>query len=110
MKTELILPKLIAIGGNEWNAGNHRRVYFNNLPKWYGLEISRYGTGNISYAKLNGEKISNGKARKLIAIIDSGKLFYDVNNGSWMAEGYAFTSEYFLPIIENIGRKAGLGE
>ena len=98
------INKLIAIGGNEWNAGNHHRIYFNDLPEWFGLELSYYGTGNISLAKLNGEKVSNSQARKLVSALDIGKLFYDVNNGEWIAQ--RLDESLAETCIESIERKA----
>ena len=71
--------------GNEWQKNGHHRVYLNDLPRWYGLEITRYGTGNISHALLNGEQISNNEARKTISRLglDLGKVYYDVADDLW---------------------------
>lgn len=38
------------------------RDYVNNLNAVIGLEVSYYGTGNISSASLDGESISNSRA------------------------------------------------
>lgn len=40
------------------------RYYVNNTAELAGLELHYYGTGNISAAYLNGEKISNGQAHR----------------------------------------------
>lgn len=71
-----MVEKLIAAGGSEWIKGDMHRIYFNDLPGLYGLSVSKYNTGNISSASLNGEGISNSKAYKLIDRL-SGKLWYD---------------------------------
>lgn len=42
------------------------RRYVNNLADLIGLEVSHYGTGNICYAALNGEKISNAAAGRIL--------------------------------------------
>jgi len=73
---------LEAIGGNRWQKGEMDRVYINDLVKWVGLEVKRYKTGNISYAELNGEKISNSRADKIMNRLD-GKLWWDVVEGAW---------------------------
>lgn len=64
-----------AIGGRRWQKNGKDRVYFDASlwAAWIGLEISRYGSGNISYAALNGEKISNGKAAQLLNM----KVYWD---------------------------------
>lgn len=61
--------------GKEWRKGEYDRLYINDLPRLYGLEISCYKTGNISYATLDGEKISNSECRRLLSKFD--KLWYD---------------------------------
>lgn len=48
------------------------RIYFD--ARDFGLEISRYKTGNISHAKVNGEWISNAEGRRLLA----AKSYYDL--------------------------------
>lgn len=45
-----IVDQLIALGGNLWEKGSMRRVYFNNVPALIGLSYSTYKTGNISSA------------------------------------------------------------
>ena len=52
------------------------RMYVNTdeqLEVIFGLSIGRYGTGNISSARLNGERISNTRARKL----SDNKIYFD---------------------------------
>lgn len=49
------------------------RHYINGFwEDMLGLHLEYYNTGNISYASIDGEKIANGRARKL-----SGKLWAD---------------------------------
>ena len=72
--------KLIDMGCREWQKGDHHRIYFNwhtdeVLAEFFGLVINRYKTGNISSAYLNGEKISNSEARRIIGT----NPYYDVN-------------------------------
>lgn len=84
--TNISLDELLKIG-NEWRAGAHHRVYFNDLCGLYGLETSHYGTGNIKSASLNGERISNSKARKLASMLNIGKVWFDVASGEFHSSG-----------------------
>lgn len=72
---------LTKIGGRLWEKGGMRRIYFNDLEQWMGLTISRYNTGNISGARVNGERISNSQARKMLNSID--KLWFDLADGKF---------------------------
>lgn len=78
------IEALKSIGGNEWIKNNYHRVYFNQdqILETYGLSVSRYNTGNVSSASLNGESISNSQAKKIINRA-YGKLYYDVNDGQF---------------------------
>jgi hypothetical protein len=67
--------------GSRWQKAGFDRIYFNNLAEWYGLECGYYNTGNISWATLDGEKISNNSARKIGAALGWGKVWYDMNTG-----------------------------
>ena len=77
--TTITAQQIIALGGREWTGRNgQQRIYLNNWPELAGLEISRYkGSGSISSATLNGERISNNKAGMLLA----AKIWYDVKAG-----------------------------
>lgn len=65
--------------GNEWVKGNHHRIYINEPYKFYGLELDKYKGGGIKHATLDGEKISNNQAYKLVQKLD-GKFWFDVNH------------------------------
>lgn len=83
------IETLTKIGGREWIKDDMRRVYFNVdlAAELIGLSVTRYNTGNISAAKLNGEKISNSKARKILGELEFGKVWYDVNSGEFHTRG-----------------------
>lgn len=72
--------QITAIGGQHWTKGGHDRVYLNaNIwARLIGLEISYYGTGNISSATLDGESIANGRARDILGCID--KVYWDATD------------------------------
>lgn len=58
--------QLIAVGGREWTGNSGiRRIYLNDWAEMAGLEIERYNTGNIRYAVLAGQRLSNAAAAKL---------------------------------------------
>lgn len=79
MKTS-VYNKIISMGGSRWTAGGNDRIYFNSAAeKIIGLSVERYKTGNISSATLNGERISNSRASKILASIQG--MYYNVNNG-----------------------------
>lgn len=74
-----IVDQLIALGGNLWEKGSMRRVYFNNVPALIGLSYSTYKTGNISSASLNGVGISNSECARILRSI--GKIYWDLDTG-----------------------------
>jgi hypothetical protein len=59
---------------NIWEKYNKKRLYLDFI-KIVNLEIHKYNTGNISNALLDGETISNSKARKYI----QGEAYIDLN-------------------------------
>ena len=70
--------QILDLGGREWIGGNgQRRIYLNEWHELAGLEISRYKSGNISYAAVNGERISNNRAR----VLASASVWWDVDAG-----------------------------
>ena len=77
--------KLMTIG-NLWEKNGMKRIYFNNLLDLIGLEITRYGTGKISSARLNGQEISNSQAAKILDRMALGKLWYDCNSGEFRSQ------------------------
>ncbi len=79
--------KLIQIGGREWIKDGKHRVYFNDdvMCDLYGLKTSHYNTGNVSSASLNGEPISNSRARKILSTL-VGKLWYDLADGQFHSQ------------------------
>jgi hypothetical protein len=75
------------IGGKPFGSGKGLRIYFNNLPELYGFtRIDRYNTGNISYAEVDGAKISNSSARGILTELQFAKVYYDYRHGSFHAQ------------------------
>ena len=71
---------------NTWihpRTGETRR-YSRNWEEVIGLETERYGSGNIRWASLNGETISNSRARQIemkIWLDSSNDVHVDNFNG-----------------------------
>lgn len=71
------IEQLEKLGGKRWTKAGGVRVYFNDLPQWFGLRVTRYNTGNISSATLDGEPISNSQAQEILEACRFGKLWWD---------------------------------
>jgi hypothetical protein len=74
--------KLEELGIEVWENKNMRRYY---IPRWkmydvFRLDVDYYKSGNISSACLNGEGISNSKARGFLSM----KIYYDAVSDKWM--------------------------
>ncbi|GIH70362.1 hypothetical protein [Sphaerimonospora thailandensis] len=97
---------MTAIGGSEWIRGDKHRVYINNWAEFAGLEVSRYNTGNISYAEWDGEKISNSQANKILSSID--KVWFDTATGKlhcrygWGESRVATREEVWAAVVAGI--------
>ena len=73
------IATMTAIGGRRWQKNGHDRVYLNGFETVPGLELDHYKSGNISYAELDGEKISNSEAGRLATAVD--KVYFDATDG-----------------------------
>ena len=70
---------------NVWEGGENKRIYLNDgIYELIGLEIKRYKSGSVSSAKLDGEDISNSKAKKIIAACHGA--YYDCNTEELVCE------------------------
>jgi hypothetical protein len=89
MNTEQTI-KILAeqFNGNHWQKGDHNRVYFNSwdIAKHQGLQWSGYNSGNIRSASLDGSKISNSEARRILNGF-ARKIWYDLNSGEFHTDG-----------------------
>ena len=63
-------------GFSRWTKAGMDRLYINSTR--CGLELDYYKTGNIHYAELNGEHISNSRAYT----IKASKNYIDIADGS----------------------------
>lgn len=103
-ETIAMVKRLVEIGGNRWQKGSMDRVYFNDLARWYGLEVTLYNTGNVFRAWLDGERISNSRAREILNDLAGAKIWFDVNDGRFYGRFYGHNLEdrYFGRIVEAI--------
>lgn len=88
------VEQLVSIGGSEWRKDDLHRVYFNNLPFWYGVRTERYQSGHISAATLDGHEISNSRAHSLIVYLNEGRLWYDMHDGKFHGQGLKDTRDF----------------
>ena len=81
---------LVAAGGRRWQKNGKDRVYLPEaaLATALGLRTTHYGTGNISSATMNGERIANGRARDILSALAGAKFWYDVDSDQfhWATE------------------------
>ena len=87
--------------GSEWQKGNQHRVYFNNLGYYYGIRTERYNSGNVSSAELDGERISNSQAKRLLSTLAYSKLWFDVADQKFRGNG-ELSDEMFSKIVAAI--------
>lgn len=73
--TENMIKALESKGFKRWIKGDYDRMYAN--AEDFGLYTETYNSGNIKYAELNGAKISNAAAGRIIA----AKIYIDVKTG-----------------------------
>lgn len=70
-------------GGKYWEKqteqGLLKRVYFSRdvIMTGIGLDVEYYHSGNISRATLDGQKISNSEAGRILAYLNE-KFYYDL--------------------------------
>jgi len=103
-----LVQALEGIGGSRWQKNGNDRIYFNDLPEFYGLHTNHYNSGNVASATLNGETISNSKASKIIHDLSALKVWYDVTTDEFVFKGWvaAIAEQYATPIVAEIQRRA----
>ena len=104
VSNEQMIEAMVNVGGSRWQKNGLDRVYFNNLPAWYGLDSTTYNSGNIASATVDGELVSNSQGRKLYAGLD-GKVWFDVVTGQYFYKanyGPVAETEMFLRVINRI--------
>lgn len=93
--------------GNRWQKGSMDRIYFSDLHKFAGLELSFYKTGNISSATLNGHSISNSEGRRMYMKFISSycKLWWDVPTQKFCWKGGPDDNDLREQVIRGIANE-----
>ncbi len=105
---------LIYAGGKLWEREGKRRVYFNNLHEWIGLEFPNKGKyGGEKFPRLDGKPVQDHIAQRLLAACDGTRIFFDLDAQKWRAQpvdprpGTArLEPEQIRDVIDRIKRKA----
>ena len=86
-------------GGNLWERHGHRRVYFEGaaIAQRQGLTWENYNSGNICAAWLDGERISNSEAKRILQGFQWHKIWFDLNSGQFATKGVGYQSEIEYP-------------
>jgi len=101
--TDLTREQLESVGGKYWEKNGMHRIYFNNVTEIIGLNVSRYNTGNISSASINGQRLSNSRAGEIFNQCRDSKFWYDLDGHKFHGRGFnsrSFTIEDILTTVE----------
>ena len=98
-KNNINIEALEKKGFNRWTKGNMDRLYF-NIEKSGDLELDYYKSGNLRSADLDGERISNAEACRLLAV----KCFIDLKNGNKLVVQYG--REDAQDMVRDLAEKA----
>lgn len=69
------IETITAIGGNRWQKAGKDRVYLNDFTEYLGVDYDTYNSGSISWAALDGTKVSNAEGGRLLGAVD--KVYFD---------------------------------
>jgi len=72
--------------GKLWENYGKRRIYFNDLLNFAGLDLAYYKTGHISSARYKGKSISNSEGYRVLAALGHTKLWYDLDRVGWYSQ------------------------
>ncbi|WP_289932849.1 hypothetical protein [Lactobacillus delbrueckii] len=98
-KKGLDIEALEKKGFNRWTKGDMDRLYF-SLEKAGALEVDYYKSGNLRSAYLNGERISNAEACRLLSV----KCFIDLKKGNELVVQYG--REDAQDMVRDLAEKA----
>lgn len=75
------IDKLMDMGANRWTKGGHDRLYLSKIgAEIMGLDCDYYKTGRVNGATLNGEKISNADACRVMSAY--ANAYIDLKDGT----------------------------
>ena len=97
--TQEQIERLINAGASRWTKYERDRLYIKRLADLIGLSYTKYNTGNISSAELNGETISNSECNRILAALD--KAFIDLKTNTVYIDGRDDAAEVIIAGLEN---------
>ena len=97
--TQEQIEKLINAGASRWTKYERDRLYIKRLADLIGLSYTKYNTGNISSAELNGETISNSECNRILAALD--KAYIDLKTNTVYIDGREDAAEVIIAGLEN---------
>ena len=95
---KLNIKELEKIGFNRWTKGDMDRLYF-DVKKSY-LDVEYYKSGNVSSAYLEGERISNAEAYRIMSV----KCFIDLKKDNKLVVQYG--NEEAQKLVRELAEKA----
>lgn len=90
-----IIEAFEGAGGKRWTKGGKDRMYFR--PTDFGLRVGYYNTGNVAWAKWDGETISNCHAKRILG----AKYYVNLKTGSINDSG-CYVKEDFAYFLREI--------
>lgn len=93
------IEKLINAGASRWTKYERDRLYIKRLADLIGLSYTKYNTGNISSAELNGETISNSECNRILAALD--KAYIDLKTNTVYIDGRDDAAEAIIAGLES---------
>lgn len=97
--TQEQIERLINAGANRWTKYERDRLYIKRLADLIGLSYTKYNTGNISSAELNGETISNSECNRILAALD--KAYIDLKTNTIYIDGRDDAAEFIIAGLES---------
>lgn len=97
--TDEQIERLVNAGASRWTKHERDRLYIKRLADLIGLSYTKYNTGNISSAELNGETISNSECNRILAALD--KAYIDLKTNTIYIDGRDDAAEVIIAGLEN---------
>ena len=97
--TQEQIERLINAGASRWTKYERDSLYIKRLVDLIGLRYTKYNTGNISSAELNGETISNSECNRILAALD--KAYIDLKTNTVYIDGRDDAAEVIIAGLEN---------
>lgn len=96
--TQEQIERLVNAGASRWTKYERDRLYIKRLADLIGLSYTKYNTGNISSAELNGETISNSECNRILAALD--KAYIDLKTNTVYIDGRDDAAEVIIAGLE----------